>query len=93
MGDVMKTVTRVAAGVFTLGLSEVAGGLMSKSTAAPAPVAGGVDKVDETKVEADEAAAEKRRRQLIARQNMNIKTSPLGAQVAQTLGGPTLTGM
>lgn len=92
MGEVAKTVTRVAAGVFTLGLSEVASGLLSKPTAAPPPVAGGVEKVDEDKVQAQEQLAEKRRRQLIARQNNNIKTSPLGSAISQTLGGPTLTG-
>jgi len=39
------------------------------------------------------AAAEKRRRQLIAGQNSLIKTTPLGANLAQNkLGGVRLTG-
>lgn len=95
MGDVGSTIGRATAGVFSLGVSELIRGMVSRPTAAP-PTPGVTSKgtkVDETQVEEQEKTAERRRRQLIASQNRNIKTSPLGASIDQgMLGGPTLTG-
>lgn len=94
MGDVVQTVGRAAAGVFTLGLSEVVGGALQKPTAnVPAPAMRVAEKINEAQVEEQEKMAERKRRQLIAQQNRNIKTSPLGATLDQgMLGGPTLMG-
>lgn len=87
-----STIGRVAAGVFTLGLSEVVGGLMQKPTAPSAEMKSPA-KVDEGDTEAKAKLEERRRRQAIARSNRTVQTSPLGASITQgMLGGPTITG-
>lgn len=95
MGDVGKTVGRAVAGVATLGLSELAVGMMQKPTRPSEEMSKPAEamKVDEGAVEEREKAEERRKRQVIAQQNRNIRTSALGAAItAPFLGGTGLTG-
>lgn len=93
MSTVVKTAGRVAAGVFTLGLSEVVGSMTQKPTDPGMVAAPKEAKTDESKLEEQEKLKERRRRQMIASQNRMIQTSPLGASIQPgLLGGNTLTG-